>query len=107
MKDIAEKVINRADGYCEVCGGLGMDLHHIVGGRGKRRQHQNECSVVLLCKDCHQGTYGVHGKHGRGLDIGLKLQLQDKYKELGYAEDEVRVLMGGRLYSERDKASKV
>ena len=105
MDDIAKAVIERAKRLCEVCGGHGVDLHHIISGNGKRTQHQNQYSVVLLCKGCHQGTYGVH--NNRVLDIELKLQLQGKYKELGYTEKETRKLMGGRLYSLEDKESKV
>ena len=107
LKQIAEIVISESNHQCEVCGDLGVDLHHLIGGRGKRTQHQNQYSVILLCKECHQGTYGIHGKFGRPLDIDLKLQLQDKYKSLGYTQEQIRKLMGGRIYSLEDKESKV
>lgn len=98
MDKIAEEVLERSKGMCEVCYGAGSDLHHILAGHGRRKYHQNQYSVILLCKECHQGTYGVHGKHGSKLDKQLKIQLQNKYRELGFNEEETRQLMGGRLY---------
>jgi hypothetical protein len=40
----------------------------------------------------------VHGKNGKELDLRLKRELQEKYFRGGYTEDEVRELMGGKLY---------
>jgi len=75
-----------------------VEMHHIVFGSGKRTQHENEHSVILLCWHCHRGTNGVHGKNGRKLDLHLKRCLQKKYFSMGYNENEVRELMGGKLY---------
>ena len=84
---------------CEICGSNYLiQEHHIVSGRGKRKQHENEHSVIFLCWNCHHGTYGVHGREGHKLDIQLKRELQEKYINMGYAEDKARELMGGRLY---------
>lgn len=86
-------------GNCEVCGsGYMVQKHHIVGGRGKRKQHENEHSTIYLCWHCHHGTEGVHGKNGRGLALQLKRQLQERYFSMGYEEEEIRQMMGGRLY---------
>ncbi len=97
---IIEVVNKRSKGLCEVCGSnFLLQYHHIVGGRGKRKQYENKHSVTLLCWDCHHGSkYGVHGKNGRELDLYLKRQLQKKYFEMGYKEEETRKLMGGKLY---------
>lgn len=98
MKKIAPKVLERSSGLCKACSSSGTELHHCIGGSGKRKQHQNEYSVVLLCFECHRGTHGVHGREGKAIDIKLKTQLQDTYFNQGYSEDEVRKKMGGRMY---------
>jgi len=84
---------------CEICGSTHMvQKHHIVHGRGKRLSCETPESVINLCWEHHHGTYGVHGKHGKELDMRLKLQLQATYFKQGKSEDEVRRLMGGKLY---------
>ena len=84
---------------CEFChSNYLVEKHHIIKGRGKRREHENQHSVINLCWYCHKGNKGVHGKDGKHLDLYLKRQLQEKYFEMGYSEDEVRQKMGGKLY---------
>lgn len=83
---------------CIICGDSNIELHHVVGGIGKRKQYENKYSIVPLCYWHHRGTKGVHGRDGRSLDLYLKRMLQQKYFMMGYSEDTVRVLMGGKLY---------
>lgn len=97
-KEIVREVIARSNSLCEVCGNLGSELHHVIKGNGKRKQHERAESIVLLCMDCHRGTNGIHGKNGSELDLKLKRKLQDDYYNQGYSEDEVRSLMGGKIY---------
>ena len=98
-KKIVNKVLKRSKGLCEICHSPYMvQLHHVIGGNGKRKQHENEHSVIALCWYCHHGDNGVHGKNGKELDLYLKRKLQEKYFSMGYSEDEVRELMGGKLY---------
>lgn len=54
----------------------------------------------MLCPDCHRGTNGVHGKNGHILDLKLKLKVQNIYSMTDFSEDDIRKLMGGRLYIE-------
>ena len=82
---------------CELCGSIsGVQRHHIVfrSSCGK----DNEENLIYLCWQHHHGTYGVHGKYGRKLDLELKLGLQKKYFKQGYRECEVRRMMGGKIY---------
>lgn len=97
-KKIVQAVLERSKGLCEVCYAPGTELHHIIYGKGKRKQHETIESVVLLCYECHRGTNGVHGKNGKELNIKLKKQLQEYYFKQGYTEEETRELMGGKLY---------
>lgn len=88
----------RMTGPCAVCGRYSyLEAHHIVKGRGKRRECETKESVVHLCADCHRGTYGVHGRDGHALDMYLRRQLQATYFSHGRSETEVRRLMGGKL----------
>lgn len=99
MDKIAKEVLEKYNGCCKICGSHHMvQLHHIISGNGKRKQHQNKHSVVPLCWAHHHGTQGVHGREGRELDIALKKELQHKYKDMGYSEEEIRQEMGGKLY---------
>ena len=97
-KKIVQAVLERSKGLCEVCYAPGAELHHIIYGKGKRKQHETVESVILLCYECHRGTYGVHGREGRELDLELKRKLQLEYFKQGYSEKEVREMMGGKLY---------
>jgi hypothetical protein len=97
-KIIVQAVLEEYGLNCVICGSSDIELHHIVKGRGKRKEHENKYSVVPLCPYHHRGTKGVHGRDGRKLDLYLKKQLQEKYFEMGYTENEVREMMGGKLY---------
>lgn len=94
-----QKVYNRANRSCEICGSKsGLQIHHIV----KRSQTGKDDldNLILLCWQHHHGTKGVHGRDGHALDLRLKLQLQEKLFDKGWSEREVREYMGGRLYTE-------
>ncbi len=91
---IAEQEIGRAEGFCEVCGRPGSEIHH-VSGRGVPATVWN---LVFLCSDCHRGRNGVH-LNPNGLGLELKLRVQDSYYDAGFSEEEVRKLMGGQIYS--------
>ena len=98
-KKVYNAVSSRADGHCEVCHtyyGERLELHHIL----RRKIEANKDNCIMLCSDCHRGTSGIHGRDGHTLDLELKLKLQRKYFKQGYLENEVRVLMNGRLYIE-------
>lgn len=95
-----QDIIKRSKGRCEVCGGMNgeVQMHHIISGHGRRKQHENIDSIICLCWNCHHGTNGVHGKNGRELNLKLKAKLQETYFRHGHTEDEVREMMGGKLY---------
>lgn len=98
-KKIAQAVLERSEGLCENCGGNYMvQLHHRIGGKGKRVECETEQSVIALCWYCHHGDYGIHGRFGRELDLKLKKELEQKYIDLGYSEEKIYKLLGGRFY---------
>lgn len=76
-----------------------VQLHHIVGGSGKRVQCERLESVIFLCYDHHYGTeLGIHGKNGHELILKLRLELQSKYYDMGMSEATIRRWMGGKTY---------
>lgn len=95
-----QEIIKRSKGRCEVCGGMNgeVQMHHIISGHGKRKQHENIDSIICLCWECHHSNEGVHGKNGRELNLKLKVKLQKTYFKQGYSEEKVREMMGGKLY---------
>ena len=81
-----ESILSTQKGVCYVCGRVcSTHLHHIFFGVKQRRISDKEGLTVYLCPDCHEGTFGVHGKHGNKLNYTLKEIAQEaweaKYKE--------------------------
>jgi len=99
-KKVYKEAFERSEGGgCEICGSYHKtELHHIIGGNGKRRQCERIESVLFLCWSCHHGDYGIEGKYGSGFDLELKLKLQETYYSMGMKEDEVRKWLGGKTY---------
>ena len=96
---VREQVRERSGGRCELCRSKeGVQHHHIIHGRGRRKECETVESVIALCWEHHHGTYGVHGSHGHVLDLKLKKALQKKYVDQGKTEAEIRQLMGGTIY---------
>lgn len=86
------------DRYCIRCGRVGsipLHRHHLIAGNGRRKACETEESVIDLCYECH--TF-IHSGKGSEYWKKLKLELQKKYFAKGYSEDEVRKLMGGKIY---------
>lgn len=101
-KKVYQQALERSQsGLCEVYGcnsNNSTQLHHIIKGKGKRTQCERIESVLFVCWEHHHGNKGIHGKDGHELDLKLKLDLQQRYFDMGMAEEEVRRWMGGRLY---------
>ena len=89
---IREIRIKMSRGICEYCREKpGSELHHIFGGRGRRKQLENIETVVMLCSECHRGKFSEtvinHFKVKVSKDLIKK-----------YGEEEARKMCGGRLY---------
>ena len=93
-KQLAQEIIDRSGGCCEICGSCSVcQIHHIL----RRFVKPTRDNLIMLCWNCHLGTNGVHGKNGHELDIKLKKDLQAKLFDSGLSEEEVRKMMGGKL----------
>lgn len=71
--------IVRKSRSCFFCGREGnLHRHHCFFG-AKRKLAEQDGLWVWICPECHQGTDGVHGKHGHGKDLTLKQAAQVAY----------------------------
>jgi len=93
--EVYAAVRNRANGRCELCGKLSSDLelHHVVSGFGRRRQYESVETCLMLCHECHEQAH-----RDAKLNRALKLLIQERLMRAGRTEEEVRQIMGGRLF---------
>jgi len=89
MKSIIQK-----NKECYVCKTIyNLHLHHIWYGTANRKVSDKNGFTVYLCQYHHEGTYGVHGKHGDKLNRELKELCQKKFEE-NHTREEFRKLVG-------------
>jgi hypothetical protein len=95
INQVYKAVEERAGGRCEVCGRHRcLTRHHILGGRGRRKECERPETVILVCDRCHGHSTGEHEKQ---LHM-YRCMLQSWYFKQGHTEEKVRELMGGKLY---------
>lgn len=71
------------EGTCQVCYSYGIvELHHIIKKSSTKFLRDCSLNFIYLCPNCHRGTFGVHGKNGNKLDMGLRLIYQNKIELL-------------------------
>jgi hypothetical protein len=87
------RVDRAVEAPCYLCGNSSHHWHHIIGGSGKRKSCETPFSRIYLCYRCHDL---IHADYT--LNKGLRLQLQGLYFSQGKDEQEVRKLMGGKIY---------
>lgn len=80
---------------CHVCGRPATDRHHIFHGPN-RHVSERYGMTVMLCRDCHLGTKGVHGRDGHALDELLKREGQSRFEKKYSREEFMRAF--GRSY---------
>ena len=81
------------EGVCFNCGRLGFtETHHIFFGHGNRKISDKNGFVVFLCPECHRGTYGVHGKNGKQLNLSLKRRCQATFEEKHSREEFMKLI---------------
>lgn len=89
MKSIIQK-----NKECYVCKTTyNLHLHHICFGTANRKISDKNGFTVYLCQYHHEGTYGVHGKNGKELNLRLKQECQKKYEE-NHTREEFISLIG-------------
>ena len=69
-----------------------LEEHHIFFGTANRKVSEKNGLKVWLTSEEHRGTYGVHGKFGRDLDIKLKQDAQRKYEETHTREEFIKLI---------------
>lgn len=88
---IREEIIEMSKGSCEYCGKTGTELHHVFGGRGKRKDLESIETVVWLCSECHRGK-----NSWKVINHYKEKVCGDLFKK--YGEEEARRLCGGKFY---------
>ena len=76
---------------CYVCGGIGVQRHHIFYGTANRKLSEKYGCWVWLCPEHHNmSDEGVH--FNKALDIKLKQECQEKWEaEYGSRDKFIRV----------------
>ena len=59
--------------YCE--------RHEVFFGKAYRQKSIKDGLIVFLTPELHRGTYGVHGKYGKDLNLYLKQIAQKRWQE--------------------------
>jgi 5-methylcytosine-specific restriction endonuclease McrA len=89
--NIRELRIKHAKGMCEYCGHPGSELHHVFGGRGKRKDLESFETVVWLCSECHRGKFSPKVINHFKVKVSTIFLKQ-------YGQEKARKMCGGRLY---------
>lgn len=88
MKSILQKTKE-----CYVCHSkIGLHYHHIFFGKNRKISDKKGFTCYLCFLD-HEGTYGVHGKEGDGLDTKLKQECQAEFEKT-HSREEFMQLIG-------------
>ena len=58
-----------------------LEEHHIFFGTANRKISEKQGFKVWLTSEEHRGTYGVHGKYGKDLNLYLKQIAQRRWQE--------------------------
>lgn len=69
-----------------------LEEHHIFFGTANRKISEKEGFKVWLTPQEHRGTYGVHGKCGRKLDLKLKQDAQKEYEKIHTREEFISLI---------------
>jgi 5-methylcytosine-specific restriction endonuclease McrA len=97
-KNMKIDVILRDDGRCAICGRPKESIHHVFYGKNRKISDEHTEFMTCLCYNCHQGTNGVHGKHGHDKDLFLKRRAQKMFEETHSHEEFMKLI--GRNYLE-------
>ena len=90
------------DRECWICGSIkDLEVHHCVHGTANRIQADRYGLWVYLCRECHTGTFGVHGKHGRERDLTLKRAAQRAF-EKRHSREMFRAIFGKSYLEENE-----
>lgn len=82
--------IKRTSYYCE--------RHEVFFGKAYRQKSIKDGLIVFLTPELHRGTYGVHGKYGKDLNLYLKQIAQKRWQEYYNKTKEDFIARYGRNY---------
>lgn len=94
---LRDEITKRSGGFCELCGGQATEIHHIIGGRGKRRIHEAKENLIHLCPKCHWMLHSS-SEEAKRINARLRHNVRAFYEAQGLSEEEIREKMGGKVY---------
>ena len=98
------KSILQSKKRCYICRKeIGLHDHHIYFGTAKRIISERHGFKDWLCLEHHEGTYGVHGSKGHGLDLYLKKICQLFYERTRSREDFIKLIGKNYLKEEENQ----
>lgn len=108
MKIITESIIEGGnEKECWFCQSqTALHRHHIFFGTAKRTISEKYGCWCYLCFEHHEGTYGVHGKHGHDRDLTLKRVAQRAWEKKYGTRETFRAVFGRSYLEESDPAIK-
>ena len=95
MSAIRDQCVKRAKGRCEACEKFRFLFWHHIFFRSSHAEERLE-TTCMICLECH--NYIHDHRDGYKLDVSLKLWSQEMLKALKYTMEEIRIIVGGKLY---------
>jgi len=56
IRDWAKECFDRDSGFCQLCGAVAVDVHHIIPRRYRQVKYDTD-NGISLCRNCHQKAH--------------------------------------------------
>lgn len=89
-RDQRDETLDRSSGFCEFCGAVAMNAHHVK--YPKKFDENDPNNLVAVCKRCHELSHGIRSME-KIVDAKLMTDLAPNGIELRY------LLTDGRVYA--------
>lgn len=77
---------------CYICGGVGEETHHCIGGTAKRSLSEKYGLTVRLCSSCHDAIHHSPHKFDRDMYNWLHQIAQERWEETyGTREEFIKI----------------
>lgn len=89
-KELRDLALDRTTGFCQFCGKVATQVHHVKYPKQFGEEHPN--SLIPVCKDCHNTSHGIQEMK----------ELHDATKMTDLSPNGIKLkylLSGGRVYA--------
>lgn len=91
-KEHRDLALVRTDGFCQFCGGIAADVHHVRYPKQLGAEHPH--SLVPVCEQCHAISHGIHDMKKNALEnVKVMHELTPDGAPMNY------LLTDGRVYA--------